>query len=397
MWRRWDNAELKVVEWSEETEYDPRERPWYRGALSLFEQKEIYWTPPYTFFTANSPGITIAARWHIYNQHESDFVIAFDVLLNDIFQVLSSLQVTENGKTFLFNEKGDVLRIPKQHQIPGSDSAANSYFQAVEHLTSSIISRAIQGWLSGDKQSLEAVDFTNEGKSWWAGFQPLDPRSKQLWIGVAVPENDLIGKIQSFRSRYNVILTILLITGLAVAAFLTYKHGRLLKGSTSSEANGIDVEKRILSLVRRGESTDLEFKSTMRKNLKTSKFGKEIELAWLKTVAAFMNTDGGTLLIGIGDDGDILGLDADEFENDDRCRLHFKNLIKQHIGLEFSKLLSFDIWSIAGEKIIVLECKSSKEPVFLRTRNEETFYIRSGPSSVNLPISKTLQYLQGRQ
>ena len=303
---------------------------------------------------------------------------------------------TENGNTFLFNEAGDVLKLPKNSQAPDTASVGNSYFRSVDTLATPVISRAIQGWLSGERHSLEAVNFTSEGKSWWAGFQPLDPQSKKLWIGVAVPENDLIGKIRSFRHLYLVIVSVLLTTGVAVAAFLIHRHSRQLKESSTNGVTGDDMEKNLLSLVRRGESANLEFKSTMRKNLKTGKFGKEIELTWLKTVAAFMNTDGGTLLIGIGDDGDIFGIEADEFENDDRCRLHFKNLINQHIGLEFSKLLSFHIRSIAGKKIIFLECASSREPVFLRTKNEEGFYIRSGPSSVSLPISKTLRYLDGR-
>ncbi len=397
LWKRWNKVEHPIAEWSEKTEYDPRERPWYQGAMSLFKQEDIYWTQPYTFFTAKSPGITIAARWHSGDKKEADFVIAFDVLLNDIFHLLSRLKVTDNGNTFLFNEAGDVLKLPKNGQAPHMGAAEQSFFRPVDTLATPVVARAIQGWLSGERDSLDAVRFTSEGKSWWAGFQPLDPQSKKLWIGVAIPENDLIGKIRRFRHLYFVIVAVLLTTGIAITALLIHRHSRRLKESIANGVLGNDDEKHLLSLVKCGESAKLEFKSTMRKNLKTNKFGKEIELAWLKTVAAFMNTDGGTLLIGIGDSGEIFGIDADDFENDDRCRLHFKNLINQHIGLEFSKLLSFQIRAIAGKKIIALECASSREPVFLRTKNEEAFYIRSGPSSVSLPISKTLRYLDGRQ
>ena len=135
----------------------------------------------------------------------------------------------------------------------------------------------------------------------------------------------------------------------------------------------------------------------MRMNLKTGKQDKEIELAWLKTVTAFMNTAGGILLVGVDDDGDIQGIEADGFANEDKCRLHFKNLIAQHIGIEHSGSLNFEIHPVKGRQLIFIECERAEKPAFLTHRNEEGFYIRSGPSSVKLPVSKVLQYLESRK
>ena len=93
-----------------------------------------------------------------------------------------------------------------------------------------------------------------------------------------------------------------------------------------------DPDIRLKEIIKNGESNTLEFKSTMRMNLNTNQPGKEIELAWLKAATAFMNSDGGILLLGVNDRGDIVGLEPDKFENEDKCLLHFKNLINQHIG-----------------------------------------------------------------
>ena len=135
----------------------------------------------------------------------------------------------------------------------------------------------------------------------------------------------------------------------------------------------------------------------MRMNLKTSQPGKEIELAWLKATTAFMNSDGGVLLLGINDGGEFAGLEADNFENEDKCRLHFKNLINQHIGAEFTNYLNFKIMKIEDKTIGLLECKPSQKPVFLKNKNEEYFYIRSGPSSIKLQTSKILEYIEDRK
>jgi hypothetical protein len=113
-----------------------------------------------------------------------------------------------------------------------------------------------------------------------------------------------------------------------------------LKDLPQQHVNMHSYRNEIRNLIRAGESSSLEFKSTMRTNLKNEKPGKEIELAWLKAVVGFMNSDGGILLIGVSDDGEILGLDADNFANEDKCRLHFKNLINTHIGVEFTRFIS---------------------------------------------------------
>lgn len=146
-----------------------------------------------------------------------------------------------------------------------------------------------------------------------------------------------------------------------------------------------------------GEGRTIESKSTMRMNLHTQKAGKEIEIAWLKALTAFMNTDGGTLLIGVTDDGQINGLESDGFANADKCRFHFKNLVNQHIGAEFSKNLHFTRVDMEDKQIAVVDCRRSSEPVYLKNGKNETFYIRSGPSSAQLPVSKVVAYVRGRE
>jgi predicted HTH transcriptional regulator len=134
----------------------------------------------------------------------------------------------------------------------------------------------------------------------------------------------------------------------------------------------------------------------MRTNLHTGKPGKEIELAWLKGVAAFLNTEGGILLMGVADDGEVLGLEADAFANDDKCRLHFKNLVNQHLGPEYARFLRFELFQLADRQIAAVECEQADVPAFLRHNQGETFLIRSGPSSIELPISRALVYIRGR-
>lgn len=161
---------------------------------------------------------------------------------------------------------------------------------------------------------------------------------------------------------------------------------------------GLPEEPDLLSLIRKGEDSRLEFKSTMRWNLKENKPNKGVEFAWLKTIVAFMNTDGGTLLIGVEDDGNVLGISADNFQNEDKFLLHFDNLIRDYIGLEFSRLIKHEFVLIDGKKILKVDCERSKDEVFFkRSETDEDFYIRVGPSSRYLTSKKMLDYLKNRK
>jgi hypothetical protein len=67
----------------------------------------------------------------------------------------------------------------------------------------------------------------------------------------------------------------------------------------------------IAELVKLGESAVLEFKSTFQWDVVQKQPNKALRKSSLKTLAGFMNTDGGTLLIGVEDDGSIFGLEKD--------------------------------------------------------------------------------------
>jgi DNA-binding response OmpR family regulator len=154
---------------------------------------------------------------------------------------------------------------------------------------------------------------------------------------------------------------------------------------------------KIKSLISSGESDRLEFKSTLRWNLKTNRSEKGIEKAWLKSVVAFLNTDGGVLLVGVTDDGDILGIEADQFDNQDKYLLHVNNCLQQHVGLEHSGFIRYQLIPVEEKKVLLIECQPSPSAAFLRIGKNEDFYVRVGPGSRRLSTSEVLSYMAKRK
>lgn len=151
----------------------------------------------------------------------------------------------------------------------------------------------------------------------------------------------------------------------------------------------------IEEIIKRGEDNQTEFKSTLRWDLRQAIKNAAIEHASLKTMCAFLNSEGGDLLIGVRDDGSIEGVETDKFENDDRFLLHLWTLIKTCMGQEVVEWVKTSLQKFGNKTVCRVSCTRAKKPVFLNQKGfDEAFFIRVGPSSSNLEISSALKYIQ---
>jgi predicted HTH transcriptional regulator len=134
----------------------------------------------------------------------------------------------------------------------------------------------------------------------------------------------------------------------------------------------------------------------LRVNLHIGNKDPRIELSVLKTIAGFLNTNGGILTIGVSDDGVSLGLEADGFENEDKMSLHLVNLIKDRMGPTVMQFIHARFEDYDSSRVMVIECSKAKMPVFVKDGNIERFYIRTGPSTTELSASQTQEYVKQR-
>ena len=153
-----------------------------------------------------------------------------------------------------------------------------------------------------------------------------------------------------------------------------------------------DLESRIAH----GETSKLEFKSSLRWNLRANRDDPNMGLAVLKTIAAFCNSEGGELLIGVADDGTLLGIAYDHFLNDDKFLLHLGNLIKDKLIPSVAHHVDFGFVTINDKKICRVTCESSSEDVWLKAdkNTPQAFYVRQGPSSMALEGWNAVRYIK---
>ncbi|MBL7821448.1 MAG: DUF262 domain-containing protein [Saprospiraceae bacterium] len=162
----------------------------------------------------------------------------------------------------------------------------------------------------------------------------------------------------------------------------------------------------LLDMIASGEHGFLEFKSTMRWNWKENRLDKKMEEIILKTISAFSNAEGGKLLIGVTDEGEILGLESDyntfKEANKDHFELHLRNIINNAFGKEFGAIYLNVRFPIVNDiEICEIDIKAAKTPLYCEIADkngasQKKFYIRSGNSSQELDIEETASYIKKR-
>ncbi len=381
-WRRWSADGEMLDDWREDLDYDPRRRPWYKAAFDslAFDERGIAWTDPYRFLTTNQIGVTLSKKWQTRGETPVTHVSGLDVPLEAMLGFTDDVVNARDGYSFMLNRD--------QRVVDASGSGEGEGVRTATPLEASLLA----AWRERGSEVHAPFSVTVEGSTWWADFRTVSSESAPIWLAVAVPELSLAGEVRG--RQHQVVLVVLGVLLVGVLLTLLITHARL---QPSGETLDLGDEQAILDLIAGGEGDRLEFKSTLRWNINTNKPGKEVEISWLKAVVAYLNTDGGVLLIGVNDEGGVAGIEADNFANEDKFLLHYNNLFKQHIGLEFSEYVRADIVTVEGKRLFVVQCNPSREPGYLKQGKEEKYYVRVGPSSRALSTSQVVDHVRRRK
>ncbi len=147
-------------------------------------------------------------------------------------------------------------------------------------------------------------------------------------------------------------------------------------------------------IVAAGEDEYHEFKATLRWDVRESRVNKLLEEVVLKTIASFSNKEGGMLIIGASDEGEVIGLEEDynslKEGDKDKFELHLRALLNAAYGKEFTAnniTVTFPI--VDDNEVCVVEILKGTQPLYTTITDnsghkKERFFIRSGNSSQEL-------------
>jgi len=155
------------------------------------------------------------------------------------------------------------------------------------------------------------------------------------------------------------------------------------------------------ALIAQGEGPRLEFKSSFRWDRRQNRVNRSLEGAVLKTLAGFMNSQGGTLLIGVEDGGEISGLEKDfatlKKKSRDGFELAVMTAVSTKLGPEFCRHLDFIFHRIEDKDVCRIIVAPAQQPVFVKQDRATRFYLRTGGSTRELNIQEALSYVSSRR
>ncbi len=160
------------------------------------------------------------------------------------------------------------------------------------------------------------------------------------------------------------------------------------------------VESPILEIINNGESNKVEFKSSLRWDYKQNRANRELEYVIAKSIAGFMNADGGILLIGVDDYKNILGLDKDyltfgkDKQNRDGFELQLRDVINKYIGKKYQRFIRITFENVYGKEICYVDVRKSPEPIFIKKDGRNEFVVRLGNRTQILDPKETMEYIK---
>jgi hypothetical protein len=177
-----------------------------------------------------------------------------------------------------------------------------------------------------------------------------------------------------------------------IATAINEFMGKLL--SESAEPSSISIEE----LISQAETTTLELKSSLRWDYHQAKANTALTKPVVVAAAAFLNSDGGSAIIGVADDREVLGLSRDfstlgKKGDRDGWELALRSALRDKLGPEINALVDITFTDTQGETVAVVSCQPHHKPVFLTDGSETEFWVRAGASSQRLDVRATAEYI----
>jgi type I restriction enzyme R subunit len=151
-------------------------------------------------------------------------------------------------------------------------------------------------------------------------------------------------------------------------------------------------------LIKRGESKTLAFEPSMGGADPAGRPDETARQAVLQTIAAFLNTDGGDLLIGVQKDRSVIGLERDGYRSEDEFARELDQAVRDALGEPASSLVKARSQIVQGRIVGMVSCQQSPEPVRVASAADPDgrLIVRKGRSNAWLAGSDLADYSQTR-
>jgi len=314
----------------------------------------------------------------VVNNNNETFVMGFVYPIKNLKKRIDAKNVNANILLAIIS-KNNVIYIPFIDPSHSVDSNG-------VRLTSKI-SKLIDGWRNSGLNTPQIFSFPFSNKSYWSKIDTINAIPGILAYDYTTRESDLV-KGEKEKDRRIIFLAIF-------SFILAFLFGFVFKKKEETNEQALALKPltkpEISAVLKNGETEIFEFKSSLRWDYREEKVNPILENVIIKTIAAFANAKGGYLIIGVDDDGQVLGLENDyntfKKQTLDYFELHIRKIINNQFGIAYTQtMLTIEFPKTDGKNICVITINPSNTPRFINLKNKdgvsaEKFYVRVGNAS----------------
>ena len=219
-WIRRDASGKEIaVEKTLDDSYDPRNRPWYTGAI---ESRQVYWTDFYIFFTDQKYGITVSMPI-VGPDDQLLGVLGLDIGLQKISEFLESLKIGQSGRAVIINEAGELVAYPEIEKILKVKKEGAGYKSVrIDESNDAVLQRAYSRFqVEGHGHRDLIIDDRHYLTS---AFLFPTKIGHELTVFIIVPEEDFVGFVNR-NNRTVLLMSISILVLTAVMAGLMVFQG----------------------------------------------------------------------------------------------------------------------------------------------------------------------------
>lgn len=322
------------------------------------------------------------------NAEGKNYSLGLIYTTTDISNSFSSVLSFQNPMVNLINERGKLIT---------PISSTDSTLLVNNDIVKKDVEKLINSWLSDTISASKTFSFEKENQVYWTRIDTINQYGIK-GFSITVSDNDINRSVSFLASKY--LYAAILLFGLSVLFILLWFFG---KKPSKIVFQSIERHSReqIKSLINNGETSAVEYKSSLRYDYREQKENKILENVILKSISAFANAKGGTLIIGVDDDMNVLGLENDfrtlKKHTADYFELHLNRLITNQFGISFvNEYLLIYFEEFENKTICIIQINPANSPTFVKLKEKnggvvEKFYVRSGNSSQQISSLKEIQ------
>ncbi len=203
----------------------------------------------------------------------------------------------------------------------------------------------------------------------------------------------LMGKTPKKTAFYAIVGIVLSMGGAGLYSAMQRRSQRIEQLSAALQGD-------LRTLIAQGEGATLEFKSSFRWDLRENKVNRTVEAVVLKTLAGYMNSNGGTLLIGVADDGSVVGLhhDYQTLKKPDRDGFEqaLMTAIATKLGGDACQAVQIIFHTLENQEVCRVIVARMERPVYVKEGESPKLYVRTGVLTRELNVQEAVAYTSSR-